>query len=487
MTDNRNPATNEYEGMAGAAWHAKLMPVRLINAEGWAYGSDAASAVYYAADNGAHVINISWGMDLSSANPSVMAEIQVLTEAIDYAAAKGVIVVAAAGNSGGAGLHFPACMPNTLAVGASNWLDLRSDFSNFAAPGEIPDNGIDDDGNGWVDDVLDVLAPGELIWSTAVLSAYDALLYDFLGMLGWEPGDDTYAVASGTSFSAPVVSGFVGLILSQNPGATLSQVREVIRSNAVDILDPNGVGDSLVGYDVYSGFGRMRMVVTTLTPDPNETPVADAGRDQNIQDKGKPGEERVTLDGSESYDPNGNIVSYDWLEDSQQIATGETATLKLPVGSHTITLRITDDQFAISEDQVTIEITPKNGDLPDDGGSSATSTAMGVHDMLWSAKNNLHVTVIIRCDSSGNNALGVDDEPVSEASVTLRLTHDSNNDGIPENSWTFEGKTDSSGNFRAKVPRAPSGEYQAEITALFHDIHFWLHTLDVNNPDTRTK
>jgi subtilisin family serine protease len=197
-----------------------------------------------------------------------MEEIQVLVEAIDYAVSQGVIVVAAAGNSGTAGLHFPARMANTIAVGSSNWLDQRSDFSSFAALGEIPDNGIDDDGNGWVDDGLDVVAPGELIWSLTVLSAYDALLYDFLGMVGWEPGSDTYGQADGTSFSTPMVSGYVGLILSQNPSATLSQVREIIRSNSADILDPNGVGESLEGYDAYSGFGRIRMVVPNLTPDP---------------------------------------------------------------------------------------------------------------------------------------------------------------------------------------------------------------------------
>lgn len=485
MTDNINPDTNEYEGMAGASWHVQIMPVRLINAEGWAYGSDAASAVYYAADNGANIINISWGIDLSSGDPSLTEEIQVLVDAINYAVARGVIVVAAAGNSGTAGLHFPACMPNTIAVGASNWLDLRSEFSNFAVPGEIPDNGIDDDGNGWVDDVLDVLAPGELIWSTAVLSAYDGLLYDFLGMLGWEPGDDTYASADGTSFAAPLVSGYVGLILSQNPGATLSQVREVIRSNALDILDPHGVGDSLVGYDAYSGYGRMRMVVPTLTPDPNQDPVAEAGPDQTVQDKAKPGEERVTLDGSVSYDPDGVIISYQWLfEDGQQIATGETPTLKLPVGSNTITLRVTDDQFASSEDEVTIEILPKNGDLSDNTGSSAPPTSMGVFEIDWSAKNNLDLTVNVRRDSSGDGALGLDDEPVSEARVTLELTQAPYQGGTVENSWTFAGLTDSSGNFRVKVPRAPAGHYQTLITGLDHDIHTWDQYLLVNYQDT---
>ena len=345
MTDNINPNTAQFEGMAGACWHCTLMPVRLINAEGWAFGSDAASAIHYATAMGAHVINISWGIDLTAASPAVTEAIQVLADAIDFAVSRGVIVVAAAGNRGTAGLHFPARMENTIAVGSANWLDRRSSFSSYAGAG----------------DVLDVIAPGEWIWSTAVLSAYDALLYELLGMPGFEPGTDTYGVADGTSFAAPLVSGYVGLILSQNPGATLGQVREVIRSSAVDILDPNGVGASLVGYDPYSGFGRLRMIVPTLTAVPNASPVADAGPDQTVYLKGKAGVATVTLDGSGSYDPDGTSISHEWLLDDQLIATGRTASVNLELGSHTITLRVTDDGQASSEDQVVVDVSKRGG------------------------------------------------------------------------------------------------------------------------------
>ena len=361
MTDNVNPQTLQAEGMAGACWHCKLMPVRMINAEGWAFGSDAASAIYYAVNMGAHVINISWGIDLSGADPSEVEAIQVIADAIDFAANRGVIVVAAAGNSGTAGLHFPAIMKNTIAVGSSNWLDRRSAFSSHAVPAEIPDNGLDDDGNGWVDDVLDVVAPGELIWSTAVLSAYDSLLYELLGLPGLEPGTDTYGAADGTSFSTPLVSGYVGLLLSQNPGATLRQVRQAIRASARDILDPQGVGASLVGYDAYSGFGRLRMVVTTLTPEPNAPPVANAGPDQAVFVKGKADASTVTLDASGSHDPDGTLVSYQWLENGAQIATGKTTAVSLGIGSHTITLRVTDDDQVSSEDQLTVDVKKRGG------------------------------------------------------------------------------------------------------------------------------
>ena len=339
-TDNVNPDTGQFEGMAGACWHCTLMPVRLINAEGWAYGSDAAAAIYYAVNRGAQVINMSWGIDLSTLGPSDLADIQVIADAIDYAASHGVIMVAAAGNEGKAGLDFPAVLPSVISVGSSNWLDRRSEFSSYAGPGET----------------LDVIAPGELIWSTAVVSAYDALLYEFLGIPGFEPGTPTYAQADGTSFAAPLVSGYVGLILSQNPGATLQQVRQIIRSNAVDILDPDGVGASLVGYDPLSGFGRIRMVVPTLNPGQNTPPVANAGPDQVVSVQGQAQAATVTLNASGSYDPDGTIVSYQWLENGAPIATGQTASVSLGLGVHTITLRVTDDDQASTEDQVTVEI-----------------------------------------------------------------------------------------------------------------------------------
>ncbi len=494
MSDNFNSVTQEYEGMAGACWHCKLMAVRFINAEGSGFGSDAAAAINYAVHMGANVINASWGINHDLADP---AELLIISQAIDNAASQGVVVVAASGNGGDPNLRFPASLANTVAVGSSDWNDLRSVFTSHAPLGEIPDNGIDDDGNGRVDDVLDVLAPGELIWSTGVFSAYDALLYDFLGIPGFPAGTDSYFSADGTSFSAPLVSGLAALIVSQNPGATPAQVRQAIRSNAVDLLDPNGVGDSLVGYDAYSGFGRMRMVVPTLAVDPNQTPVANAGADQTVTDKAKPGVEPVTLDGSQSFDPDGTIVSYQWLDGGSQIATGETATVNLSVGTHTITLRVTDDQLASSTDQVIIQINDKNGDSSDDGsgggsGGGGSPTAMGVYAMSWSAKRNLDITVNIRRDSNGDIGLDNSDETVSEAQVTLVVTYDSNGDGTFNCSgldlcWTLAGPTDSSGNLKAKLVQAPAGTYQAKVTGLTHNVDQWDQTLDLENPETFTK
>jgi hypothetical protein len=153
----------------------------------------------------------------------------------------------------------------------------------------------------------------------------------------------------------------VGLLLSQNPGATLGQIRQAIRSNARDVLDPQGVGASLAGYDAYSGFGRLRMIVPTLAPQPNNAPVAEAGPDQTVAVKGKAVTATVTLDASGSSDPDGTLVSYQWFESGTAIAAGQRVSVNLGMGSHTITLRVTDDDQASSEDQVTIEVGKRGG------------------------------------------------------------------------------------------------------------------------------
>jgi len=272
MTDNLSAEfPGEFEGMAGACQGCRIMPVRMVNAEGGGFGSDAAAAIRYATDMGADVMNLSWGFDLDAPEGVDVDEVSVITDAINYAVNQGVIVVASSGNSGGKAVRFPASMVGTIAVGSSNWLDQRSAFSSYAPVGEVPDNGVDDDGNGRIDDVVDVVAPGEFIWSSYVYSVFEAQYSYILGDLETEPGLDAYEfVSQGTSFSAPLVSGYIGLLLSQHPGATLEQLRQVVRLYAVDILDPQGEGSNLAGYDQYTGFGRLRMVVPANLPVPGD-------------------------------------------------------------------------------------------------------------------------------------------------------------------------------------------------------------------------
>jgi outer membrane autotransporter protein len=104
--------------------------------------------------------------------------------------------------------------------------------------------------------------------------------------------------------------------------------------------------DNLVGED---------QVVVTVVND-TTTPTANAGVDQTLIDEDGDGSESVSLDGTGSIDPDGSIVTYQWLEGDQEIATGATTSVTLNVGEHTLTLRVTDDAGLTHEDQVLVNI-----------------------------------------------------------------------------------------------------------------------------------
>ncbi|UCG88117.1 MAG: Ig-like domain repeat protein, partial [Gemmatimonadota bacterium] len=106
----------------------------------------------------------------------------------------------------------------------------------------------------------------------------------------------------------------------------------------------------------------------------NSPPVADAGQDQTVNDADGTGAESVTLDGSGSSD-DGTIVSYDWSEGVEPIATGESPTVSLGVGVHTIALTVTDDDGATDSDQVVITVVANQAPTANAGQDQTVSDA----------------------------------------------------------------------------------------------------------------
>ena len=92
----------------------------------------------------------------------------------------------------------------------------------------------------------------------------------------------------------------------------------------------------------------------------NLPPLADAGSDQTVPDNNRDGTELVTLDGSASSDRDGSIVSYEWREGNTPIATGATPAVWLSVGTHTLTLEVTDDDGDSATDSVVVTVNPAN-------------------------------------------------------------------------------------------------------------------------------
>lgn len=229
--------------VAGMAWNCSLMTVRVVNPEGWGWDEDAAAAIWYAADQGADVINMSFSFGLregfGSYPPVPEATIQMMEEAIQHAVSKGCIIVGAAGNSADTtgypgGLDFPADMTEVISVGAVDWTGQHSPYSNYAA----------------ADDVLDIVAPGDHILTISVVDAWTWWFYDLMYPGAFDLGEDLLGIgAAGTSFSTPIVSGFAGLLRSRYPGMTYQQFREFIQQSAQD-LGPEY-------YDIEYGWGRL--------------------------------------------------------------------------------------------------------------------------------------------------------------------------------------------------------------------------------------
>jgi len=186
-------------GIAGTDWRAALMPVRVLNAGGAGTHADVATALRYAADKGAQVINMSFG---------AYADSQVLRDAIAYAA-QTALLVGAAGNDGRDAPFYPAAYPQVLAVAATGPGDVRAAFSNFGA---------------WVD----IAAPGQTIWST---------VYDD-GYVGW----------SGTSMAAPFVSGAASLVWARYPTLSLGGLRRHLQNTTADVDTPNPAYTGLLGW-----------------------------------------------------------------------------------------------------------------------------------------------------------------------------------------------------------------------------------------------
>jgi len=105
------------------------------------------------------------------------------------------------------------------------------------------------------------------------------------------------------------------------------------------------------------------VTITVFSP-ANQPPVANAGPDQNVTDSDRNGSEQVTLDGSGSSDPDGSIVSFVWREGAAQIATGVNPTVTLSVGTHNITLTVTDNGGLTDTDSVTITVSSSANQPP---------------------------------------------------------------------------------------------------------------------------
>ncbi len=174
-------------GTVGVCWNVSLMALKAFDDQGNGTVDDAISAMEYAVQNGARIINASWGLDERS---------RALEEAVQRASDAGVLFIAAAGNNRTDALSYPASFESVLSVGATDNKDARAGFSNYGA-------------------TVDVAAPGDNVFSTLP--------------------ENSYGFLSGTSMAAPHVSGVAALVLSRFPKYSRQELFDIL-INSVDVV-----------------------------------------------------------------------------------------------------------------------------------------------------------------------------------------------------------------------------------------------------------
>lgn len=188
-------------GIAGATKNCMVLPVKVLDAKGNGYVGSIAAGITYAVEQGANVINLSLGCSEFSS---------VLQDAVNDAYSKGVIVIAASGNSGGP-IQYPAACTHAVAVGSVSSSNSIAAYSNH--------------GNS-----LALVAVGSSIFSTL-----------------YSDGSAGYGLSSGTSYATPFVSSLAALLLSLNSAYSPAQLTKIMEDTAVDLGDP--------GWDGYFGYG----------------------------------------------------------------------------------------------------------------------------------------------------------------------------------------------------------------------------------------
>ena len=218
-------ATDNYTGIAGMDWNARIMPVKVLNY----YGSGAASVVSegitWAYEHGALVINLSLGGEYGSVT---------LQNAINAAHAAGCLVVAAMGNDRSANpTQYPAAYENVFAVAATTRTDTYAYYSQYG-------------------DHCDIAAPGgQMSYIGDPFGIYSTLpTYEGTYFTGGEFSLFTdYDYLQGTSMATPFVSGLAALIWTVKPAWTPDQVQSIIEDTAVDL--------GSVDWDEDYGHGRI--------------------------------------------------------------------------------------------------------------------------------------------------------------------------------------------------------------------------------------
>ncbi len=255
-------ALNNGVGIAGIAFPAQLLIAKVVDTDGTITLEHESAAIHWAVDHGARVINLSLGGLRDPGEPSEDTYSPLEAAAVAYAVSKGVVVVAAVGNSDDAPTtpwnyaSYPAALPHVIGVAA-----LAQDGSVPAFSDRDPT-------------YVDLAAPGQGIFSTFPRSL-TAARPECLDQGYSDCAGDGYSGGEGTSFAAPQVTAAAALMLATDPALTPGQVATLLERSAVDMNLLTGCRTCATGRDALTGWGRLD-ITAALAALTGPLPSADA-------------------------------------------------------------------------------------------------------------------------------------------------------------------------------------------------------------------
>ena len=227
-------AGNNGRGITGICWTASILPIKALDSTGSGTISDMVSAIDYAAQSGAKIINASWGGTKYSA---------LLQNSIESASQAGVIVVTASGNGDASGVgqnndvipSYPANFSsgNIIAVAATDAHDQLSSFSNYGSTS------------------VQIAAPGEKILSTFPMTLTEGMKAD-----GYVASNQEFAYLEGTSMATPHVTAAIALLWAAHPSLSADQIKTYLLDRADTVPVLAGKVKNAKRLNLYNLFGK---------------------------------------------------------------------------------------------------------------------------------------------------------------------------------------------------------------------------------------
>jgi serine protease len=342
-TNNKND-DGDFVGVAGIAYDTSVMPIKVLDNTGSGTYAGIADGIYFAADNGADIINMSLGGASGS---------DTLEDALEYAYnTMGVTIICASGNDGSATtVSYPAAYDAyCIAVGATDFNEEVAYYSNgggsldLTAPGG--DTNVDLNGDGCVDGVLQQT-------------------------FGDNPADMGFYFYQGTSMAAPHVSGVAALLIAANLDITPDEIREALQSTAKD--------KGATGWDLAYGWGivdaEAALIYSINNITPNDPPVAVAIPSSEVSYFGTE-DSPLAFNGSASYDPDGDSLTYQWDFGDGSTGSGIKPTHTYAAGGdYTVSLVVNDGKVDSPVSTTTADIEEINDFPVADAGMDQTALA----------------------------------------------------------------------------------------------------------------